>query len=449
MRLMKTNSFSRKTSQAKGNIILSKLATKTINRIARTCGYIQRKTGKIGPKNLIVGFMIMVSKQRNTYADWATEIGLLEGCTISKQALNKRMEAHTELFVKSMVEQVMVKETAHAITRKTKGVLQHFRSVYIDDSTTIGLPGALSAVFPGNVSKGNKKAQAKIHAMYNLTENNFSFLNLHSFSNNDQSLSWDVLPYLTAGDLCIRDLGFTVLDVVSEFTQKGIYFAARKGYQSKLYDVDSDAEINLVKELRKRKFMDKEVFLSAKKIKVRLIALPITAEQAAERKRKARTDRDRRLNHSQEYYELLGYSIYITNIQPEQCNAEEIYQLYKLRWQIEIIFKSWKSCFSLEKIIHHQCENAVRVKCIIYLMLLYIYLFQVVWWRYCESELEKETPQEHLSILKMANFFSKHFIEILEMNSNKKIIKQVKKLCTYDRRKDRVNAKQFQSNLAA
>ncbi|MEO5572263.1 MAG: transposase [Bacteroidia bacterium] len=203
-------------------------------------------------------------------------------------------------------------------------------------------------------------------------------------------------------------------------------------------------------ELRKRKFIDKEVLIGTQQqLNVRLIALPIPPEQAAERRRKALTDRDRRLNHSSQYYELLGYSIYITNITPRQCNAEEIFQLYKLRWRIEIIFKSWKSCFSLEKIIHHQCKNVIRVNCIIYLMLLYIYLFHVVWWLQCESEMEKESPQDALSILKLANFFNKHFRELITTKSNKEIIKQIKTHCAYDRRKDRQNAKQFQLKLAA
>ncbi|MEP7169721.1 MAG: hypothetical protein ABI855_10165, partial [Bacteroidota bacterium] len=145
--------------------------------------------------------------------------------------------------------------------QKIKGVLKNFKNVKIDDSTTISLPDALAEEFPGNVSRGVQKAQAKIHAMYNLTENNFPFLNVHSFSNNDQSLSANVLPYLQKGDLCIRDLGFTILDVVSDFIDNGIYFIARKSYTTKVFDVETGAEINLLKELRKKKFIDKEVLI--------------------------------------------------------------------------------------------------------------------------------------------------------------------------------------------
>src|ERR1019366_3570976 len=49
---------------------------------------------------------------------------------------------------------------------------------------------------------------------------------------------------------------------------------------------------------------------------------------------------------------LLEKNIFITNIEPDKCDDEQIDQLYRLRWRIEIIFKSWKSCFSMQALIH-------------------------------------------------------------------------------------------------
>ena len=447
---MKTNSSNGKNSHSKVTLNFGQLTNRTLNKIARTNGYIQRKSFSISPKSFIVGFMFMVSKRRNTYTDWATEIGLLEGRSFSKQALNERMRPQTEKFVKQVIEETISKQMCFKPSPKANGLLGHFGNVMIDDSTTLSLPDALAGTFPGNVSKGVQKAQAKIHAMYNMTENNFVFLNVHSFSNNDQGLSPNVIPYLKEGDLCLRDLGFTILETISEFVDKGIYFIARKSYTATVYDVDTKKELNLLQELRKNNFIDKQVLIGKKKkIKLRLIALAIPDEQAAVRRRKAKADRDRRLNHSPEYYELLGYSIYITNITTIQCNAEEIFQLYKLRWRIEIIFKSWKSCFSIEKIIHHQCTNAIRVKCIIYLMLLYIYLFHVVWWKYCENKIKTELKHVELSILKLANFFKNHFTQIITSRSDRQIIKQILIHCCYDKRNDRVNAKQYYQKMAA
>ena len=455
MRVMKTNNFSRNKSQNKESIILRTLSTKTINKIARSYKFIKRSSGKISPKNLIVGFMIMVSKQRNTYSDWATEVGLLENETISKQSLNERMQQQTEAFIKAVVEKTMIEKMEQVQTKKVKGVLKHFKQVKIDDSTTLHLPDELAEVFPGNVSRGKKKAQAKIHVMFNLSANNFSFFHLHSFSNNDQSLSANVLPYLQKGDLCIRDLGFAVQNVMSKFIAEGIYFISRKRYHHKVFDPETGTEINLLKSLRKKRFIDQKVIIGKEQpLQVRLIAIPVPKTQAAERKRKARTDRDKRLNHSLEYYQLLDYNIYITNISTKQCDAENIFELYKLRWRIEIIFKSWKSCFSLEKLIHRQCKNVIRVNCIIYLMLLYIYLFHVVWWHCCENNIDSgnhnnNSQKSPLSILKMANFFSQHFNEILSGKLNKNMIEQIKVHCTYDKRNDRDNATVFQFKLAA
>jgi len=447
---MKTNSSKGKNSHCKVNIILGQLTTRAINRIAHSKGFIQRKTFSICPKNFIIGFMLMVSKQRNTYEDWATEIGLLEGRSFSKQAIHERMRPQTEEFVKQVLQETISKKICLNPSQKSNGSLRHFGNVMIDDSTTLSLPDSLAGTYPGNVCKGVKKAQAKIHAMYNMTENSFEFLNVHSFSNNDQSLSPNVIPYLRKGDLCLRDLGFTILEVISDFVDKEIYFIARKSYTTYVYDVDTKKELDLLKELRKNNFIDKQVLVGKKKmIQLRLIALAVPEELAAMRRRKAKTDRDRRLNHSPEYYELLGYSIYLTNINTIQCNAEEIFKLYKLRWSIEIIFKSWKSCFTIEKLIHHQCTNAIRGKCIIYLMLLYIYLFHVVWWRYYEGKIKTESEHIELSILKLANFFKNHFNQIITCKSDRQIIRQILTHCCYDKRNDRVNSNRFYQKMAA
>lgn len=446
---MNTTSFNGKVSQNKGRIISSILVTKTINKIARRCQYLQRKSGKISPKNLVIGFMIMISRKRNTYADWAKEIGLLEGQTITRQAINERMNTQTECFIKEFIEQQLSQKIKSCTSQKLKGVLKNFKSIKIDDSTVLSLPDELVGTFPGNVSGGIKKSQAKIHAMYNLTKNNFSFLKVYSFSNNDQSLSQNVLPYLQAGDLCIRDLGFSTLGSIDKFNQQGIFFIARKSFRTKIYDTGSEKEIDILKEIRKKHFLDKEVLLGEQKTKARLVVIKIPDEQANQRRRKAKGDRDRRLNHSIKYYKLLSYSIYISNISSEKCNVNQIAELYRLRWQIEIIFKTWKSCFSIEKILHNQCKNIIRVKCIIYLMLLYIYLFHVIWWQNVKKKMKLYDKHLQLSIIKLSHFFQQHFTQIIYTELNERIIKQIRSHCTYDKRKDRQNAVDFYRSLAA
>jgi hypothetical protein len=324
-----------------------------------------------------------------------------------------------------------------------------FKSIMLEDSTTFNLPKELSKDFPGNVVKGEKKSQAKIHALYNFTENKFSFLQLCSFTNNDQSLASVALPYLNAGDLLIRDMGFLVLDALEKLNKNGVYFISRKSFSTKVYDIDSGDEINLVKELRKKHFIDKFVLIGkSKKLMTRLVIMPVTSGQVAYRRRKAKHDRDKRLNHNNEYYELLGYSVFITNIPTQMCGLKNIMELYGLRWRIEIIFKSWKSCFSLEKLIPSKCKNLNRILGLIYLLLLYILLFQTVWYESYRSRIEKEM-KARFSLIKIAKFFIQHFYILVILKNENKLKKQLKQQCGYDLRKDRLNMIEKHEKLAA
>lgn len=447
---MKTNSLKGKKSHNKGNTIFEKLAIRAINKIAKHSGYKKRHRGKINARSLIIGFMMMISKKMNSYESWASEVSVLVGKSVTRQAIENRMNPETSAMTRMVLEEKLAESINQTKHKGNTEILAKFGCIKIEDSTTLNLPDELSKEFPGNVSRGKKKSQAKIHALYNFTRNNFSFLDIHSFTENDQSLSSKALPHMKKGDLLLRDMGFLVLDALEELLSKGVYVISRKNAQIKVYDVQTVQEINLAKELRKKSYFDKEVFAGKKKmIKMRMVIMPIPPEQAALRRRKAKHDRDKRLNHSKEYYELLGYAIFITNIPQSICSAKEIQELYGLRWQIEIIFKSWKSCFSFEKLIPAKCINPERIYSMINLFLLYILLFHVVWFNACRGISKNKEEYSKLSILKMAKFFLQHFYLIFILENDKKFLKQIKSQCCYDIRKDRLNAVEKYEKMVA
>ena len=47
-------------------------------------------------------------------------------------------------------------------------------------------------------------------------------------------------------------------------------------------------------------------------------------------------------------------NLFVTNIPKGDCTANEIYQLYKIRWQIELIFKTWKSVLKYRQDKNHE-----------------------------------------------------------------------------------------------
>ena len=64
--------------------------------------------------------------------------------------------------------------------------------------------------------------------------------------------------------------------------------------------------------------------------------------------REAKNNRDKKLKPSKEHLQLLGCGQYITNVARETWSGQTLILAYTLRWRIEIIFKSWKSCLNFD-----------------------------------------------------------------------------------------------------
>jgi hypothetical protein len=76
----------------------------------------------------------------------------------------------------------------------------------------------------------------------------------------------------------------------------------------------------------------------------RLIAVRVPAEVAARRRQNVREKaRDHGREASREYLDLQEWTIFVTNGAPELLTWKEVVVLYRARWQIELLFKLWKS----------------------------------------------------------------------------------------------------------
>ena len=65
---------------------------------------------------------------------------------------------------------------------------------------------------------------------------------------------------------------------------------------------------------------------------------------AARRRQQIREKaRDHGREASREYLELQEWTIFVTNCPPESLTWKEVVVLYRARWQIELLFKLWKS----------------------------------------------------------------------------------------------------------
>lgn len=425
---MKTNSSKRQSPFRKGSIFQRILPVSFINKTARESGFTLRNDGKITPSVFLCSFIKSVAKGVYSYSAWANEIAIQTGTPITKQAIEERMNIRTENMVKRLFYAIFKQEISSSRILAGK----KFFNIYCEDSTHINLPENLCKYFPGNISRGKEKAVLKIHTLYNFSKNCFAGLNIHCFRENDQSLADRSPDMLKRGDLLLRDLGFFVLSHFQKMISKGIYFITRKLYTVTLFDQKTGNEIDLVKHLKKNSFIDQQVLVGKERIKMRLIAIPVSQERASERRRKARKDRDKRLNHSRKYYKLLGYTLLLTNVEEKLCSSDEILNLYGLRWKIESIFKTWKSDFLIQKAIPVKCTNIHRINCLIFLFLIYILVNQRLLRMFKAKEIAQISPVKLI-------LFVKQNLKIIFENEFRKIKKLLMSMCKYEHRKDRKN----------
>ena len=409
-----------------------------IKRISKSSRFVMRKGSKITAIAFVTGLIQSCFTRACTYSSWASAIGALIGQEVSKQALFKRMNERTVDFASKLFSHVL--STRIEVVKQDR-LFELFKRVLLGDSTTLSLPQNLAQDFPGNVSRGEHKAVARLQCVINIKSMQWLQMSLKAFTNNDQSASCEVLSLLRKGDLLIRDLGYFVLKALAGIIEKKAFFISRLRYGLTLYD-ETGKETGWKQLCKPKGIIDKRVLIGKKeRIPVRIIMIPLPAAQVEQRIRKARTDRDKRLNHSADYYLWIRYNVFIANVQQEALSSKEIAEVYKVRWQIEILFKSWKSGGQLQAMLHDGCTNIYRVKTSIYLLLMFFcMMMQKVYVKHYKS-IEKEYGK-YVSVIKFMTYVCNNLMKVISA-STVKLKQQLLKHCCYEQRNNRVNMAQL------
>ncbi len=405
-----------------------------INKIGKKSGFILRKPKKITAYHFVVSFIMVCCNGQNSFSHWALQISMLTKKSVSKQAVFDRLSSSSTAFAKLLLEHVLSEQIGSTYT---SNLFTKFTNVLLQDSTTLRLQQVLSKIFKGNHSRGEQKAVARIQSVFNMKTMSFKYFSLGSFTENDQSASGIILPMLKKGDLVIRDMGYFAIATFQKIITSKAHFLSRLKYGVTISD--KEGKVILLKDLLKQKNgVDKWVFIGVeRKVWVRLVMLPLPATQAAEKIRKAKNDRDARLNHSKEYYLWLRFNVYITSVSSEVWNSGEVGKAYKVRWQIEIIFKSWKSGFNLQNILHEGCTKVERVEVIIYLMLVFICLVMKKIYGQYKNRIERNTTKV-ISLMKLAVLVNNNIKEVITL-PQKVLEELILKHCCYEKRIDRIN----------
>jgi hypothetical protein len=278
----------------------------------------------------------------------------------------------------------------------------HFTSINIKDSSKFSLPSTFNKNYPGfgNFSKTN--GLMNLQYEYDLVSGNWKTLELTSAKRNDQQDSKQTIDFISKGGLYIRDLGYVTPTYLKAIIQREASFLNRMPPQINIYTLDKEPiswkSINRKFSKAGASALDMDVLIYEKDlIGCRLIIEPVTNVEYRKRLTHAHNSARRHgVGISKEHKTRCRYNSFITNVDRTILPVEEIRKTYYLRWQIELVFKTWKSFFEIHKVKKVKTE---RMECQLLAKLLWVLLN----WRLfqsCNHQLHKQAPDKGVSLLK-------------------------------------------------
>lgn len=329
--------------------------------LAYQTGWMERVAKKIFPWHLVTASLLLISQPQISLTVLAVLLGLLSRQTLSKSGLRDRLDSSAVSFLQAVLAAALSLRLRPLPAPPPKFPWP-FERILVQDSSTIKLTEKLAVFFPGGANQHGKTCGVlRLQATLDLLSQRWVSFALSPYVRNDQKASPDLLPHLHKNDLVLRDLGYFALPVLQQIALCEAWFLSRFYFRTAVFDRQG-RPINLLDLLRRKGRLDQEVLLGKKeKIPVRLVALPVPAQVANERRRKARAHLQNRCQLSEDYLELQNWTLFVTNVPAEILSARQVMALYGQRWQIEIVFKGWKSHFNLEAVASSTTRELLEV----------------------------------------------------------------------------------------
>lgn len=366
--------------------VLTKAAAST----ARSSGFVRRES-KLGglafAKTAVLGWLSKPDLSLSELSQVAASLGV----GISPQGLDERLGPEAARFLKGLLE-VAITELVSAEPVAIE-VLRRFSAVAVDDSTEVALPDALVDEWVGTGERtGHNQSALKLQLRLDLLSGALTGPVLQDARAQDRGSALQSTP-LPPRALRLADLGYFSLEVMSREDTAGVYWLSRLQVQTAVFD--SSGKRRDLSELLPTDYagaVDVPVSLGFRKqLPARLLAVRVPSDVAETRRRKLGAEARRKgQSVSQERLRLADWTILVTNVPVESLSVDEALVLARARWQIELLFKLWKSHGQIDQSRSHK---PYRVLCELYAkllaMLLQHWLLLVDCWSHPDRSLVK------------------------------------------------------------
>ena len=382
---------------------MQRLLTEVADEAGVSSGFIRRRRKLSGAgfvQTLVFGWMANPQASLEELSQSAATCGV----RISGQGLEQRFSETASECLKRVLESSvgMLLEASGG----QMGFLGRFRGVYLLDSTVVGLPVSLQKLWQGCGNQNGSSAGVKIQTSLEYQRGRLEF-SLQAARQNDRRDQREDFP---EGALRLADSGFFDLKYFQRLSIRRVGWLTRIPAHVRLWD-DDGASWTLAEWLATQtgESVDREVCLGSQQMVVRLLAVRVPETVAQQRRQRLLEDARRRHRKVSELaLALVAWTLLATNLLADQLSLTEALILIRLRWQIELLFKLWKSHGQLDQ---WRSQHPWRILCELYGKLLMLVVQHWILLLGCWSDLDR-------SLFKAAQTIRKHAFHLASVLSD-------------------------------
>ena len=301
-----------------------------INDIGSTSQFCKRERA-IKPFELVMSLITALGdKSVDTIADLHRYFVTLSETDVCYKPFHKQLsKPEFVVFMKRLVDMAMLQLQQQVLG--TDNNLSKFEQIIVQDGSSFAIHDSLRNEFKGRFTKISPAA-VELHVTWDIL--NSTPKNIQLAPDHVSEYKFLPEPETLKNSLFMGDRGYFKLSYFDDIETQGGFFLSRSKTSFK---PDIIAGFNRVGKVLKR-FKNKNLKQLKKHIR-----------------RSEVVDMD--VCRKGKFYRLIASwpkgkkepTYWITNLDREKFSASDVVKLYKLRWQIELLFKEWKSWNNLKK----------------------------------------------------------------------------------------------------
>ncbi len=302
----------------------------TRGRETRHC----RRLRDVTPQRLVCALVEALGAFRvETVADILRTFNAQTGLNTQYKAFYNRLaQPEFPLFMRQVFRDILKNLSANVLRPAAGGQLAHFDDLVVQDGSSFAVHDALARRFGGRFTT-IRPAAVEIHTFMSVFHD--QVIEAEVAPDKDPERKFLPLPQSLTNKLLLADRGYQSLDYWGEVAAAGGFFLMRGKS-----DLNPGLLVVRGPGGRLRRFEGRSLQDVLRYLPRRRLELDVEWDRPG-----GKTLRLRMIliwhRHKQEY------TVLVTNVPRRVLTARQVAEVYRLRWQIELLFKEWKSYANL------------------------------------------------------------------------------------------------------